>query len=43
LVVGSKEASSGKVSVRKKGKGDLGVMSVEDFIKHIEGEIKDKA
>jgi threonyl-tRNA synthetase len=33
LVVGEKESEQGMVSVRKKGEGDLGMMSIEDFTK----------
>jgi threonyl-tRNA synthetase len=42
LVVGRKEADSGQVSVRKKGKGDIGLMSIQDLITKIEEEIKNK-
>jgi len=31
LIVGEKEASAGKVSVRKQGEGDLGLMSIQQF------------
>ncbi len=40
LIVGEKEAADGKVSVRKKGEGDLGSLSVEDFIGYFKKEIK---
>lgn len=40
LIVGEKEEESGTVSVRKHGQGDLGSMSVEDFIALINNEIK---
>ncbi|MDP2669217.1 MAG: threonine--tRNA ligase [bacterium] len=33
LVIGEKEAEAGKVAVRERGKGDIGVMSVEEFLK----------
>ncbi|MTI40122.1 threonine--tRNA ligase [Fulvivirga lutimaris] len=36
LIVGEKEAAEGKVSVRRHGEGDLGSMSIEDFIGHFE-------
>jgi len=39
LVVGEKEASSGTVSVRRRGEGDLGAESLEDFIRRIGEEI----
>ncbi len=34
LVVGESEAEAGTVSVRRRGEGDLGTMSVEDFINY---------
>jgi threonyl-tRNA synthetase len=40
LVVGEKEAGSGMVSVRRQGEGDKGQMSVDDFVKLINDEIK---
>lgn len=39
LVVGGKEAAEGKVSVRKKGEGDLGAMTVEEFKAYFKAEI----
>ena len=33
LVIGEKEAEAGKVAIRERGKGDIGVMSVEEFLK----------
>jgi threonyl-tRNA synthetase len=33
LIVGEKESEQGMVSVRKKGEGDLGMMTIEDFAK----------
>ena len=33
IIVGEKEAEQGMVSVRKKGEGDLGMMTIEDFTK----------
>ena len=39
LIVGEKEATSGKLSVRRHGEGDLGTMTREDFVKSIEDEI----
>jgi len=41
-VVGEREAKSGNVSVRKKGKGDIGTMPLDDFVKQIKQEIKEK-
>jgi threonyl-tRNA synthetase len=34
LIVGEKEAEEGKVSVRKKGEGDLGTMFIAEFIRY---------
>ena len=39
LIVGEKEATSGELSVRRHGEGDLGTMNREDFVKSIEKEI----
>lgn len=39
LVVGENEAQDGSVSVRRRGEGDLGVMSVDDFVLHVKKEI----
>ena len=38
LVVGENEEAEGTVSVRKRGKGDLGTMSIEDFIAYFKKE-----
>ena len=38
LVVGEKEEAEGTVSVRKRGEGDLGTMSIEDFIAYFKKE-----
>lgn len=38
LIVGEKEQESRSVSVRRKGKGDLGAMSLEAFIQHFKAE-----
>ncbi len=42
LVVGKREAEQGTVSVRKRGKGDMGSMARGEFIKQIESEIEGK-
>jgi len=42
LVVGGKEAQSESVSVRERGKGDLGAMKLADFIKKIVDEVEKK-
>jgi threonyl-tRNA synthetase len=40
LVVGEKEMNEGKVAIRRQGKGDLGVKSIEEFINETRTEIK---
>ncbi len=40
LIVGEKEAENGEISVRQRGQGDLGSMSVESFAKIIETAIE---
>ncbi len=40
LVVGEKEAAEDKVAVREHGKGDIGVMSIEEFAKLINDTIE---
>ena len=42
LVVGEREAKQGAVSVRKRGTGDSGAVSIEQFIKQIRQEIDNK-
>ncbi|MDP3051947.1 MAG: threonine--tRNA ligase [bacterium] len=42
LVVGDKEEKSETVAVRQRGKGDLGAMKIDDFIKKIKIEIEQK-
>lgn len=39
LIVGEKESEEGKVSVRRKGEGDLGSMPISDFIQFAKSEI----
>lgn len=39
LIVGEKEAEEGKVSVRRKGEGDLGSMTIEEFINYAKIEV----
>jgi threonyl-tRNA synthetase len=39
LIVGEKEAEEGRVSVRRKGEGDLGSMTIEEFIQYAKTEI----
>jgi len=40
LIVGEKEQADGTISVRKKGEGDLGSMSLADFAAHFQQQIK---
>ncbi len=42
LVVGDKEISAQAVSVRERGKGDLGQMPIEKFVEKVKQEIGDK-
>ncbi len=42
LVVGEKEMNEGKVAVRRQGKGDMGVKSVEEFLQDAVSEIKER-
>ncbi|MBG16090.1 MAG: threonine--tRNA ligase [Crocinitomicaceae bacterium] len=42
LIIGDKEASENKVSIRRQGHGDLGTFSVEEFAKIINQEIEEK-
>ncbi|MBN9298270.1 MAG: threonine--tRNA ligase [Filimonas sp.] len=42
LVIGEKEMTEGKLSVRRQGKGDLGVLAVEEFISSIKEEIEER-
>ncbi|MCX8020000.1 MAG: threonine--tRNA ligase [Chitinophagaceae bacterium] len=42
IITGEKEISENKISVRKRGKGDLGSQSVEEFIKILLKEIEER-
>jgi threonyl-tRNA synthetase len=42
LVIGEKEMNDRKVAVRRQGKGDLGVKSIEEFIADVKHEIKER-
>ena len=42
LVIGEKEMNENKVAVRRQGKGDLGVQSIEEFITQVSKEIKER-
>jgi threonyl-tRNA synthetase len=41
LVVGEKEETSGSVSVRKHGQGDLGTFTIDDFISLVNNEVEE--
>lgn len=41
LIVGEKEAQSGKVSIRSRGQGDLGEFSLEEFAEKVKKEEKE--
>jgi len=43
LVIGEKEMSDGKASVRRHGKGDLGAKVVDEFISEVKNEIEQRA
>ena len=38
LVVGPRDEAAGTVSVRKSGEGDLGAMTLDEFLKSLESE-----
>ena len=40
LIVGEKEAENDQVAVRKQGEGDIGVMSLEEFVNFVNSEVK---
>lgn len=42
LVIGEKEMNENKVAVRRQGKGDAGVKPLQDFLKEISTEIKER-
>lgn len=42
LVVGEKEATEGKISIRRQGKGDLGAKNVDEFLQELVAEVKDR-
>lgn len=42
LIVGEKEVENNAVSIRKKGHGDLGQMSIQEFIEHFSKEVKEE-
>jgi len=42
VIVGEKEENTETVSIRRQGEGDLGTMTLQEFVGMIEGEIKEK-
>ena len=42
LVIGEKEMNEEKVAVRRQGKGDMGIKSIEEFVRDISSEIKER-
>ena len=42
LVLGDKEAESGKITVRKRNEGDIGEMSLDEFITKLSEEVRQK-
>jgi threonyl-tRNA synthetase len=42
LILGEKEKNAGNISVRKHKKGDLGSLSLSEFLANIKDEIKNK-
>ena len=42
-VVGDKEIESDSVAIRKRGKGPIGTLKVDEFVSALLEEIKDKA
>ncbi|UEG48932.1 threonine--tRNA ligase [Ferruginibacter lapsinanis] len=42
LVIGEKEMNENKVALRRQGKGDIGVLSVPDFIAYVNEEVKSR-
>lgn len=43
LVIGEKEMNDGKAAVRRQGKGDLGVKSIDEFIEGVKLEISSRS
>ncbi|MCX5701311.1 MAG: threonine--tRNA ligase [Candidatus Omnitrophica bacterium] len=42
LVVGEREEKSASVAVRRKGKGNIGSLTIDEFVKNVKEEIKNK-
>ena len=43
LIIGENEVNAGTVAVRKRGQGDIGAMSVEEFIEKLSNDVKNKS
>jgi threonyl-tRNA synthetase len=43
LVIGEKEVNENKVAVRRQGKGDAGGLGIDEFIKNLSAEIKERS
>ena len=42
LVIGEKEMTENKVAVRRQGKGDIGIQTIDEFINLVNEEVKSK-
>ena len=42
LVAGDREVESGKIAIRKRGVGQIGEMTIDEFIEKLEKEINSK-
>ena len=42
LVIGDKEKEAGEITVRSRSKGDLGNMSLDEFLEKIQNQIQNK-
>lgn len=41
ILIGQKEMDSGELAIRKRDEGDIGSMSIQDFIKVLNKEIEE--
>jgi len=39
IIIGEKEQEEGKISLRKKGEGDLGSFTIDEFVAYAQQEI----
>ncbi|RYD06901.1 hypothetical protein N752_01875 [Desulforamulus aquiferis] len=42
LVIGDREMENGAVALRQRGKGDVGAVKVDEFIRQVTEDIKNK-